>query len=362
MLDYNKYPPRWVDLSEFDGNDRTFQCRKVLRTPEQLKDLADSMADVGQEQPILARNPRSGGQSHIVYGFNRYDAAALNGWQQIYAVIVPENELPDKEARKMSVTNNIQNMKLVDLDLTYICKDFYEVDKMTYVEIGKEIGKSEAQVRRYIKLANAPADLQAKVKAGETTLKDATDNQKRPGDAFSEINKNNYVKSTKNGFHGFIKYSPNSDSPEAVAKHIEDIKSALKQAQKEAAKKLKAAAKKASKNLSSRPQGEILPANNVGEEGVKVPAASSLTSSPLAGEDSGEGGVAAPTTGATGITEAELKEMQAQQQKGFDALKESLKTPEGRAMVEPYAKAQGFNTVEEYITNMEEVIKKQKLG
>ena len=32
MIDYAKYPPRWVDLSEVGVNDRAFLRRKVLRT------------------------------------------------------------------------------------------------------------------------------------------------------------------------------------------------------------------------------------------------------------------------------------------------------------------------------------------
>jgi len=262
----------------------------------------------------------------------------------------------------MSVTNNIKEMKLVDLDLIYVCRDFYDKDKLTYVEIGKVIGKSEAQVRRYIKLANAPAVLQQKVQAGETTLTDATDNQKRRDDASGAINKNNYVKSIKNGFQAFIKYSPNTDSPEVVAKHIEDIKSALKQAQKVAANKAKAAAKKAVKAQLKAEAGKP------GDEGINVPVSTSVTPSPHVrgeGGDEGDASNSVPdqaTSGATGVTEAELKEMQAQQQESLNALKESLKTPEGRAMVDPYAKAQGFNTPEEYVANVEEIIKKQQLG
>jgi hypothetical protein len=144
---------------------------------------------------------------------------------------------------------------------------------MTYVEIGEIIGKSEAQVRRYIKLANAPADLQAKVKAGETTLTDATDNQKRRGDAFSEINKNNYVKSTKKGFKAFLNFSQKTDTEESIDKHIEDIKAAWKQMQKAAAKKARKSQKndKADTNQSSQPDGAAQPQVSSRTQGETLP-------------------------------------------------------------------------------------------
>jgi hypothetical protein len=49
MIDYAKYPPRWVDLSEVDVNDRTFQCRKVLRTHVEK---APAALNAGREKAV----------------------------------------------------------------------------------------------------------------------------------------------------------------------------------------------------------------------------------------------------------------------------------------------------------------------
>jgi ParB/RepB/Spo0J family partition protein len=354
MLDLTKYQPQWVKISYINVANRMFQFRKDV-TQESVSELAKSMADEGQKMPIILWR-RNDGELVDVAGLRRLTAAISLKWESIFAIKIPETEANLEDMLRLNFIENIERKTLNNLDIMYLCKKLKDQGK-TNEEIGGYIKKSENQVRRYIKVAEAPAGQQQKLAAGDTSIRGISGEQiASRGDA-SENNKKYLVKSTKNGIEAKIKIEAFPENEAALGAFIAEIKKAWRQALKSKTRLTGGKAAKKSKQASSS------------DPALPMPAGLSDACPLMGKEEAGKAGAAAsegvpgePTTGASGISDAELQEMQAQRQKSLDALKNSLNTPEGRAMVEPFAKAQGFNSPEEYVAHIEETIKKQRLG
>ena len=211
MVNIGQYSALWVSLADIDFSDKAYQYRKQVEVAD-AADLMESFKESGQEFPVIVRQLEDG-RKQIICGFRRYTAAKALGWEKILAVIVPAAELPDKDAEKLSVDENVKRKSLTNLDIMFLCKKLSELGRSN-VDIGAYIGKSEAQVRRYIKIANSPVDVQEKVKSGDMTVTEAGSAGARPEDE----QKNMSVKSTKNGIFVKFKYYRKKDNlDEAIA-------------------------------------------------------------------------------------------------------------------------------------------------
>lgn len=164
------YQQEWVALSSIDYADKTFQYRKDVG-PENVKDLADSIKNKGQDIPIILRRMPDG-RLQIICGFRRYTAEQLLKWESIKAIIVPFEEMPDAEARLFSARENMQRVQYSTLDKIFMVKKLSD-QGASNVEIGAIIGKSEMQVRRYLKIASAPAEVHEQIKDGEISATEA---------------------------------------------------------------------------------------------------------------------------------------------------------------------------------------------
>lgn len=165
MIDMKNYPKEWVLLSQIDGNDKRFQFRQNL----EVKSLEESLREHGQKFPVLLRR-LSSGRLQIVSGFRRYTTAKALNWERVLGIILPESELNDEEALKTNFIENIARKSLTNMDIVYSCKKLSS-DGRSNREIAKLLGKSESIVRRYLKVANAPAEVQEAVKHGKITVK-----------------------------------------------------------------------------------------------------------------------------------------------------------------------------------------------
>jgi len=345
-MDLTKYQAQWVPISQINTENRTFQFRKDI-TPESVAPLAKSMADkeVGQKFPIVLWL-RLTGERVVVAGLRRLTAAISLKWESILAITIPEAEASYDEVLKLNFIENVERKTLNSLDIMFACKKLKDLDKKNTNEyIGKMIGKSENQVRRYIKVAEAPADAQQKLASGDTSIRGVSGEQiASRGD--SEINSKNYiVKSTNKGIDAKIKMGAIPDNEAALDAFITELKKAWKQALKK------------SQKSKIRPSG--------GKSKIKS------NSSPLEGEEAqraGEGGVVKPTqehpisNGSKPETvEDVIAQANKQQIEMLNAFKERIKTPEGRPIVEAIAKANGCQTPEDYIAKMEEALKNKGL-
>jgi ParB/RepB/Spo0J family partition protein len=270
-MDLSKYSAEWVKLSDIDYADKTFQYRRDI-TVASVAGLAESLKANGQDIPIVCRRMPDG-RVQIVCGFRRFTAAMSLGWDKIRAIIIPFEDLPDSEARQLSARENLQRGQYTNLDKMFMCKKLSEQGESN-VTIGEIIGKSEKQVRRYIKVANAPVDIQQKVKAGEATIKQAGNEQLGPGAEQNVDNTKYNVKSARNMFSAKVNIAINQQNGSTIDAFVAEVKKAWKEALKTAGKKVRKAENR-EKGLENRGKGKK----------DKTEAKPTLTSFPTRGEE-----------------------------------------------------------------------------
>ncbi len=178
MLDLSKYTPVWVPIGEINIENTAFMFRKELKTD----DLAASLKAEGQKFPVVLwsrrppglsgggeASPQRGGQLQLISGFRRVAAAKSLGWDKVLSYIIGETDMPEDEALKLNFLENIERKSLNNLDIMFACQKLSRQGKSN-VEIGKLIGKSEKQDRAYLRVAEAPAEVQAKVQSGDMPI------------------------------------------------------------------------------------------------------------------------------------------------------------------------------------------------
>jgi ParB/RepB/Spo0J family partition protein len=244
-MDLSKYQQEWMLLGSIDYADKTYQYRQQVG-PDDVKELADSIKANGQDIPIVCRRMYDG-KVQIVCGFRRYTATQLLGWEKLKTIVVPLDDMPDNAARLLSARENMQRVQYNSLDKMFMCKKLSD-QGVSNVEIGEIIGKSENQVRRYIKVAEAPKDVQDKVKSGEVTIKQAGNEQSALGGEQNVDNTKYNVKSNRNMLSAKMKIEINTQNEATIDAFLAQVKiswkEALKKAQKAESRRQKAASVK----------------------------------------------------------------------------------------------------------------------
>ncbi len=368
-MDLSKYTPQWIPISQINAENKMFQFRKDI-TPESVAALAKSLAEKGQRFPIVVWL-RLSGERVVIAGLRRLAAAILNKWESIYAIVIPESEVSYEEALSLNFIENIERKTLNNLDIMFACKKLKDKGE-TNENIGKYIGKTEGQVRRYLKVVDAPADIQQKLQSGDVTIKQAASEKIVPEYDSSGNTRKYIVKSIKNRIKAKIEIESFPENEATVDAFLADVKKAWKQALKKTQKTAAKPVKPANPAIATSPlMGKTLDLEGQTnrpekEEGVdegenKANATPSPQSSPARGEETQQASASIPIV----TPESDLAEFikQANQQKIdiLGAFKEKIKTPEGRAQIESAAKANGFQTPEEFIAKMEKDLRDQGL-
>ena len=250
IMDLSQYKPEWVAISGINIDNKAFQFRSTI-TPESVAELAKSLAEDGQKVPITLWKRHSGEQV-IISGLRRMAAAKTLQWDKVLAVVIPENDLNEADALRLNFIENIERKTLNNLDIMFACKKLRDSGKL-FEEISKLIGKSESQVRNYLRVAEAPSDVQESLKAGETTIKAIGQGKTTPGCGSETKNKNMVVKSTNSGFRATIVFNRKHDDLDASIAFANELiklmKEQAKLAKKEAADKGKKKQKTATEKL-----------------------------------------------------------------------------------------------------------------
>jgi len=122
---------------------------------EGIDELADSIASIGQLQPILLR--RIGDRFEIVFGHRRFLAIKKLGHTEIRAEV---KDLTDVWVALMRATENIVALRLSPIEEGAVYRDLLDVHKLTLDEVGKRMGKSIGVVKRRMDLLKMPPCLQ----------------------------------------------------------------------------------------------------------------------------------------------------------------------------------------------------------
>ena len=122
------------------------QPRKIFKEQE-IKDLADSIAQNGQIAPVVVRE--SGNQYELIVGERRWRATQLLNKDTISAIIV---DVDEKTSAVMSIVENVQREDLNPMEEAESLKRLIDEFEMSHDDVSKYISKSRAHVSNLIRL------------------------------------------------------------------------------------------------------------------------------------------------------------------------------------------------------------------
>ena len=132
---------------------------------EKLNELADSIKQVGLLEPLIVRP--TGNEYEVVVGERRYRASQQAGLQRVPAII---RNFTDEQVIELNLIENIQREDLNAVEKGNCCKQLLEQYPKKYPSkevIGKKISVSVDTVNNWLKLTEAPAEIQKMITPAE---------------------------------------------------------------------------------------------------------------------------------------------------------------------------------------------------
>ena len=151
-------PVRMIPLQKAEPNPD--QPRRVF-DPEELQDLADSIAENGIVQPLTVRPYGDGFQ--IIAGERRWRAARMAGLREIPVLVL---EADDEKAAKLALVENLQRQDLNPMEEALGYKKLMENFGLTQEDTAKAVTKSRSAVANTLRLLSLPQSLQEMVADG----------------------------------------------------------------------------------------------------------------------------------------------------------------------------------------------------
>jgi len=143
---------------------RSDQPRKQFDR-ESLESLADSIAQYGVLQPILARaNPNFEGMYEIVAGERRWRAAKMAGLTEIPAIVLDGDDL---KTAQIALIENVQREDLNVIEEALAYQALIDRFDMTQEQVAGNVGKSRPAIANILRLLDLPEEVLELVKSGE---------------------------------------------------------------------------------------------------------------------------------------------------------------------------------------------------
>ncbi len=146
-----------IEISLIEANPN--QPRREF-SEEALKELADSIKELGVIQPITLRKTE-GGKYQIIAGERRYRASQLAGKSTIPAYILKAD---DEDTMEMALIENIQREDLNALEIALAYQQLIEQHNLSQEQLSKRIGKGRATIANFLRLLRLPATIQMALK------------------------------------------------------------------------------------------------------------------------------------------------------------------------------------------------------
>ena len=127
---------------------------------EHLRELADSIAQIGIVQPITLRDTGDGCYT-IIAGERRWRACQMAGLTHIPAYI---RTVDDENMMEMALVENIQRQDLTALEVALAYQHLIEQYGLTQEQLSEKVGKNRATVTNYLRLLKLPAPIQVALK------------------------------------------------------------------------------------------------------------------------------------------------------------------------------------------------------
>lgn len=128
--------------------------------PEALKELADSIAEVGIIQPITLRQTATD-TYQIIAGERRFRAAQKAGLTTIPAYV---RTADDENVMEMALIENIQREDLNSMEIALAYQHLLDQYHLTQEQLSERVGKNRATIANYLRLLKLPAEIQMGVK------------------------------------------------------------------------------------------------------------------------------------------------------------------------------------------------------
>lgn len=136
------------------------QPRKYF-DPEELQNLALSIAQYGVIQPITVR--RAGDMYRIIAGERRWRAARMAGLSEIPVVIMDADE---QKSAEMALVENIQRENLNPIEEAEAIEALMDEFGLTQDEASKRIGRSRSTVANLLRLLDLPDSVRELIISG----------------------------------------------------------------------------------------------------------------------------------------------------------------------------------------------------
>ena len=127
---------------------------------EHLRELADSIAQIGIVQPITLRDTGDGFYT-IIAGERRWRACQMAGLTHIPAYI---RTVDDENMMEMALVENIQRQDLTALEVALAYQHLIEQYGLTQEQLSEKVGKNRATVTNSLRLLKLPAPIQVALK------------------------------------------------------------------------------------------------------------------------------------------------------------------------------------------------------
>ena len=127
---------------------------------ESLRELADSIAQIGIVQPITLRDTGDGLYT-IIAGERRWRACQMAGLERVPAYI---RTVDDENMMEMALVENIQRQDLTALEVALAYQHLIEQYGLTQEQLSEKVGKNRATVTNYLRLLKLPAPIQVALK------------------------------------------------------------------------------------------------------------------------------------------------------------------------------------------------------
>ena len=187
------------------------QVRKEFE-PSSLDELAASLKEAGQQQPILVRQRCD--KFGLIFGERRWRAAQLAGWTKIRA-IVTQVDLTESEIVQRQLVENIQRVSLCPLEVAKGMQQLMELNGLKAGVVATRLGVSAAKVSKYLGLLKFPEAIQQQVSSGAIAVSAAyelsrVDNAAVQSELAGELAAGRL---TRDGLAGAIKARSKADKP-----------------------------------------------------------------------------------------------------------------------------------------------------
>ena len=155
----NENIARVVPISSIRPNPK--QPRTIFDSPA-LKELSDSIREVGLLQPPVVREV-SNGNYELIMGERRFRASQAAGLREIPVIV---RETSDKEMLREALIENIHRSELNALEEASAYTQLLQDLGVTHDELAAKVGKSRAAISNTIRLMHLPPSIQRKVIEG----------------------------------------------------------------------------------------------------------------------------------------------------------------------------------------------------